>query len=111
MARTPKTKPKRSRAKSTVPTPESIKKEKEKGREMRQSGWWKQKLDAGVCHYCAQTFPKKDLTMDHLVPLSRGGKSNKGNLVVACRECNSEKKYYTPAEMILKNQLKQDLQF
>jgi len=111
MTNTPKTKTKRSRAKSAGPTPESIKRQKEKARELRQSGWWKQKLDDGVCHYCAQTFPKKELTMDHLVPLSRGGKSTKGNVVVACKECNSEKKYYTPAELILKNQLKQDVRF
>jgi len=30
--------------------------------------------------------------MDHLVPLSRGGRSNKGNLVPACKDCNNRKK-------------------
>ena len=39
--------------------------------------------------------------MDHLVPVSRGGKSVKGNVVVACKECNNKKTYKTPVEMIL----------
>jgi 5-methylcytosine-specific restriction endonuclease McrA len=41
---------------------------------------------------------REKLTMDHLVPLSRGGKSKKGNLVPACKECNSKKKYLLPIE-------------
>jgi 5-methylcytosine-specific restriction endonuclease McrA len=36
--------------------------------------------------------------MDHVVPLSRGGKSKKGNIVPACKECNSKKKYLLPIE-------------
>jgi 5-methylcytosine-specific restriction endonuclease McrA len=31
--------------------------------------------------------------MDHVVPLIRGGRSTKGNLVAACKECNSRKKH------------------
>ena len=49
--------------------------------------------------------------MDHIVPLSRGGKSTKGNLVVACEPCNSDKKYYTAAELILKNQMNTKIDF
>ncbi len=41
---------------------------------------------------------RTDLTMDHLIPLSRGGKSKKGNLVPACKECNNKKKYLLPLE-------------
>jgi 5-methylcytosine-specific restriction endonuclease McrA len=73
------------------PSPESIKKQKEKARALK-----------GACHYCGETFAKKELTMDHIVPVSRGGKSTKGNVVVACQPCNSDKKYYTAAELILK---------
>ena len=40
--------------------------------------------------------------MDHVVPLARGGKSNKGNIVPCCKSCNNDKKYLTPAEMLLK---------
>jgi 5-methylcytosine-specific restriction protein A len=36
--------------------------------------------------------------MDHIVPLSRGGKSKKGNIVPACKECNNRKKTLLPVE-------------
>jgi len=36
--------------------------------------------------------------MDHLVPLSRGGKASRNNVVPACKECNSRKKYLLPLE-------------
>lgn len=104
-----------SRSKKTgpgqAPAPEQIEREKRKAKELRQTAWWRSQLDRGVCHFCGETFAKKDLTMDHLVPLSRGGKSTKGNVVVACRECNSKKKYYTPAERIMMDKLGRDIQF
>ncbi len=78
-----------------------IKKERKKAKELRKSQWWKQKLAQGECHYCGVKTPKEELTMDHKIPLSRGGKTTKGNVVVACKPCNNEKKYFTPAEMIL----------
>jgi 5-methylcytosine-specific restriction endonuclease McrA len=36
--------------------------------------------------------------MDHIVPLSRGGKSAKGNVVPSCKECNNRKKQLLPME-------------
>lgn len=78
-----------------------IKKEKEKARVLRKSPWWKQLLAQGKCHYCQKTFTREDLTMDHITPISRGGRTVKGNVAVACKPCNSEKKYYTPAEMVM----------
>jgi 5-methylcytosine-specific restriction endonuclease McrA len=36
--------------------------------------------------------------MDHIVPLARGGKSIKGNVVTACKECNNKKKQLLPME-------------
>lgn len=75
-----------------------IQREKNRARELRASAWWQRKRANGVCHYCQKKFPPADLTMDHLVPLVRGGKSTKGNLVVACKDCNSKKKYYLPWE-------------
>lgn len=78
-----------------------VAKERSKARELRQSQWWKQKVALGVCHYCEQKFSPKDLTMDHVVPLARGGKSTKGNSVPSCKECNSKKKYYTPVDLLL----------
>ncbi|NLF19651.1 MAG: HNH endonuclease, partial [Lentisphaerae bacterium] len=41
------------------------------------------------------------LTMDHVVPVARGGRSVKGNVVPACRACNRGKSFLTPAEQIL----------
>jgi 5-methylcytosine-specific restriction endonuclease McrA len=41
--------------------------------------------------------------MDHIVPISRGGKSSKRNVVACCKECNYKKKYLTPADIILEN--------
>jgi 5-methylcytosine-specific restriction endonuclease McrA len=77
---------------------EHIKREKAKARELRDSPWWKRKRSAGTCHYCGGTFKPADLTMDHIVPIIRGGKSVKGNLAPACRECNNKKKYLLPME-------------
>ena len=57
-----------------------IAREKEKARELRASQWWKRKLSEGVCHYCRKRFKPSELTMDHVVPVIRGGKSAKGNV-------------------------------
>jgi 5-methylcytosine-specific restriction protein A len=70
---------------------EEIRRERAKARELRQSQWWKRRRASGTCHYCGRTFAPRELTMDHLVPLVRGGRSTKGNLVPACKECNSKK--------------------
>ena len=81
--------------------PAHIKREREKARALRKSAWWRSLLDKGFCHYCGKKFPPEELSMDHIVPVSRGGKSTKGNIVACCKECNNAKKYLTPAEMIL----------
>lgn len=70
-----------------------LRRERAKARELRASTWWKRRCSTGVCHYCQRSVGAKALTMDHLVPLIRGGRSNKGNLVPACKECNDKKKY------------------
>lgn len=74
------------------------KKEKEKARALKKKQWWKNKLSAGKCYYCGKIAGAENLTMDHIVPIIRGGKSTKGNIVAACKECNSQKKYMTPVE-------------
>ena len=88
-----------------------IQKEKQKAKKLRGSQWWYQKLDAGLCHYCGKKFDRALLTMDHVIPLSRGGKSAKGNIVPSCKECNTNKKYYTPAELILRDKLDREVFF
>jgi len=79
-------------------TEEEIRRERNKGRDLRRSRWWQNRLARGICHYCNGTFPPDELTMDHLVPVARGGKSTPGNVVPACRDCNSRKKYLLPME-------------
>ena len=75
-----------------------IKRERQKAREMRQSQWWKRRCDKGVCHWCEARVKPSELTMDHVVPLARGGKSTKGNVVPCCKECNTKKKQLLPME-------------
>jgi len=75
-----------------------IKKERRKARDLRASQWWKRRCAKGVCHYCGRATPPKELTMDHIVPISRGGKSTKGNLVPCCKACNNKKKQLLPME-------------
>jgi len=77
---------------------QEVKREKDKARELRRSQWWKNRLARGLCHYCGKTFAPDELTMDHLVPIVRGGKSTRGNVVPACKECNNRKKYLLPVE-------------
>lgn len=77
---------------------EHIRKEKAKARELRGSQWWKRRRSTGICHYCNGTFRPDELTMDHLVPIVRGGKSVHGNVVPACKDCNNKKKYLLPLE-------------
>lgn len=75
-----------------------IRRERQKARALRASPWWKRKRAAGICHHCGEKYPPGDLTMDHLVPIIRGGKSTKGNLVPSCKKCNSARKYRLPFE-------------
>ncbi len=79
-----------------------IRRERAKARELRKTPYFQELFRKGVCHYCHGHFPASELTLDHIVPVSRGGRSTRGNLVVACRKCNAEKRYLTPAEQILR---------
>ena len=47
--------------------------------------------DLYQCQYCAETFESKELTLDHVVPRSRGGKTTWENSVTACKSCNHHK--------------------
>jgi len=78
--------------------PDDVRREKERGRDLKASEWWKRKLAEGRCHWCGGQFPAAELTMDHVVPLSRGGRSVKGNVVPACEPCNKGKDSSLPME-------------
>lgn len=43
------------------------------------------------CVYCGERFPAEELTLDHVEPRVRGGDRSEGNLVSACRACNTLK--------------------
>lgn len=60
--------------------------------------------DDFTCQYCHQEFPAKQLTLDHVVPVSKNGAKTWTNVVTACRECNQRKAARTPdqAKMPLK---------
>ncbi len=79
-------------------TEEEVRREKAKARELRQSQWWKRRRSVGRCHYCGRDVPPRELTMDHVVPLIRGGKTVKGNVVPCCAECNAKKRHMLPVE-------------
>ena len=81
--------------------PAHIARERAKARELRRTNWWRAQIQKGVCHYCGGKFPPSELTMDHIVPLSRGGHSTKGNIVPCCKACNNNKKYTMPVDEIL----------
>ena len=79
-----------------------IKKEKAKVQAAKKSRWWNEKCTPGICYYCGKKFPPKKLTLDHIVPLARGGKTTPGNVVPACLSCNKNKGVDTPVDLIFK---------
>jgi 5-methylcytosine-specific restriction endonuclease McrA len=58
--------------------------------------------DGHRCAYCGKKFSPKDLNFDHVVPKSKGGKTDWMNIVTSCFPCNSRKADRTPAEAGLK---------
>lgn len=58
--------------------------------------------DGFVCQYDGKQHLTEDLTFDHVVPRSRGGKTNWLNIVTACASCNAEKGNRTPEEAGMK---------
>ena len=50
------------------------------------------------CQYCDAKLPIKDLTIDHVLPRSRGGGTNWENIVTCCKPCNRKKGGRTPEE-------------
>ncbi|MBW1973662.1 MAG: HNH endonuclease, partial [Deltaproteobacteria bacterium] len=58
--------------------------------------------DKNQCQYCGKTFETKDLTYDHVIPKSRGGRTEWTNIVTCCIDCNRKKGGKTPEEAGLK---------
>jgi len=55
--------------------------------------------DRSRCQYCGDKFQTRDLNLDHVVPLSRGGRSVWENVVCCCVACNSRKGGHVPEEV------------
>ena len=56
------------------------------------------KRDANLCLYCGMRFMTRDLTRDHITPVSQGGYDNWNNVATACRRCNNYKGGRTPEQ-------------
>lgn len=54
--------------------------------------------DRYTCQYCRELFEPEDLTFDHVVPVSQGGRRSWENIVTCCVNCNRRKDNRTPAE-------------
>ncbi len=54
--------------------------------------------DAFSCQYCGSRFPTHELTFDHVIPRSRGGRTTWENVVTACGSCNLQKGSRLPRE-------------
>ena len=54
--------------------------------------------DEHTCQYCGKRFPTHELSLDHVVPRSRGGGASWANLVCSCTRCNKRKGGRTPDE-------------
>ncbi len=70
---------------------DALRREKARARALRQSAWWRRRIATGRCHYCGRVVGAKALTLDHVVPLVRGGRSIRVNMVPACKDCNNKK--------------------
>ncbi|MGH8338702.1 MAG: HNH endonuclease [Gammaproteobacteria bacterium] len=56
------------------------------------------KRDQSTCQYCGTMLPLDDLTVEHIMPRSRGGPTSWENCVAACTACNARKADQTPKE-------------
>lgn len=54
--------------------------------------------DRQVCAYCARRYGMHDLSCDHVIPVSKGGKHTWTNVVTACRGCNTRKADRSPEQ-------------
>ncbi len=58
--------------------------------------------DENRCQYCGRQFPTRELSIDHVVPLSRGGQASWANVVCSCTSCNKRKGGQFPQEAGMK---------
>ncbi len=58
--------------------------------------------DRNTCQYCHRKFERKDLNIDHVIPRSKGGKTNWRNVVASCFKCNFKKAAKSPEQVGMK---------
>jgi 5-methylcytosine-specific restriction endonuclease McrA len=58
--------------------------------------------DNFTCQYCGKRLPPKELTIDHIIPRSKGGRDSWDNVVTSCKSCNNKKGDRTPKQAGLK---------
>ncbi|NJM10320.1 MAG: HNH endonuclease, partial [Bdellovibrionaceae bacterium] len=58
--------------------------------------------DNHICQYCYNKFTEKKLTVDHVIPLSKGGRHEWTNVVTACSQCNNRKGDKSPEKANLR---------
>jgi 5-methylcytosine-specific restriction endonuclease McrA len=58
--------------------------------------------DENRCQYCGRRFKTQDLSLDHVIPRSRGGRASWANIVCSCTACNKRKGGRTPEEARMK---------
>lgn len=69
----------------------------------RHSVWVR---DLGICGYCGIHVSESAMTIDHILPKSRGGKNTWENTVTCCKKCNSKKDDKTPEEARMQLKIK-----
>jgi hypothetical protein len=63
------------------------------------------------CVYCGEQFPAEELTLDHVQPRVRGGDRSEGNLVTACKACNTLKGHRRLSEFLHDNPIAREIFF
>ncbi len=58
--------------------------------------------DDGECQYCSKKLERRKFTLDHVLPISKGGKTSWTNIVACCQECNTYKRDMTLKESKMK---------
>ena len=56
------------------------------------------KRDAHICMYCGEHFQSRELSRDHITPISQGGDDTWNNVITACKRCNNHKAGRTPEQ-------------
>ena len=72
--------------------------QRRKARRTKRQRVWDR--SGGMCAYCGMPLSVRDMTMDHVVPKSRGGESRVSNLVASCSRCNRLKGARTAEEFL-----------